>query len=519
MEKICYFILILFASPLAAQIEPVNAYEELFFDIQMEEVFDDSKTFNDCEPKAPPVRIVADYQLRASGNSFDLKNFVSSWFSLPDRGQSGHGADQRPTVEEHIHQLWDALTRESSGQETWTSLIALPFPYVVPGGRFREIYYWDSYFTMLGLAESGRTELVRSMLNNFSFLIDQYGFIPNGNRTYYLSRSQPPFFAMMIELLGKMEGEEAMAPYREALEKEYRFWMNGESRLSDSSRRINHVVLLDRDIILNRYWDYEAEPRPESFREDYRLAQTSPGNDMHLYLNLRSAAESGWDFSSRWLADHQSLASIRTIELLPVDLNCLLFQAEKTLSKLFYMSGDSAAGKMYDILAKQREKAIVEIFWNEEEGFFSDYDLSEQQPSGQLTMAAAFPLFFSLADQRQAKLTVKNLLSQLEAGGGFLTTTIASGQQWDKPNGWAPLQFIGIHGLLNYGYRRDAMRIAEKWLSLNERVYRETGKMMEKYNVVDMDLKAGGGEYPNQDGFGWTNGVYLALKRVIGKTK
>ena len=495
-----------------AQIDPANTYDELFQATQLEAVFEDSKTFTDCIPRELPVKIMAKYIRENQDDDFDLRTFIMENFDEPETPQSGFVSDTTQSVEAHIDRLWDALTRHPEDQEQWTSLVALPHEYIVPGGRFREIYYWDSYFTMLGLAVSGREDMIKNMLDNFTFLIEEYGFIPNGNRTYYLSRSQPPFFSLMVKLWGEERGDRAMLPYLDALEKEYAFWMNGKEELDEESMAVNHTVRLEGGATLNRYWDYQPEPRPESYREDYELAQNS-GNPEKLYRDLRAAAESGWDFSSRWLADDRSLAAIRTTDIVPVDLNCLLYHLETLLADLYKLSGNAESARRYSDLADQRKGAILRYFWDEENRYFADYDRETKRSTGKLTMASAFPLFFKLADKKQARQTIKNLLDRLEQPGGFMTTLNPSGQQWDSPNGWPPLQYTGVMALLNYGYEKDAERIARKWLTLNESVFKRTGKMMEKYDVTNLELQAGGGEYPNQDGFGWTNGVYLALKK------
>jgi alpha,alpha-trehalase len=518
MIRIIVFLLFIkFYFPSTAQIDPVNVYGQLFVDVQTGGVFEDSKTFTDCTPKTNPVKILADYRMLSSESDFDLKEFVLANFNLPESKQNSFASDLSISVEDHIENLWDVLTREPVEQEPWTSLISLPENYVVPGGRFREIYYWDSYFTMLGLAVSGHQDLVKSMLDNFALLIEEYGFIPNGNRTYYLSRSQPPFFSLMVELWGSLSGKRAAQQYLPALEREYAFWMHGKNSVDENNRAMNHVVWMEDGVFLNRYWDYLPQPRPESYKEDIHLARAIDGNKSVVYTHLRAAAESGWDFSSRWFSDEQTMESIRTTDILPVDLNCLLYHLELTISNMYFDIGNNEAGNVYLDHAFNRKNAILKYFWDREKGFFTDFNFVEDNSTGRLTMATAFPLFFSLADRRQAKQTVSNMLKQLESEGGFLTTLIASGEQWDKPNGWPPLQYIGIKALQNYGYARDARRVAGKWLTLNEDVFRRTGRMMEKYNVVDLELEAGGGEYPLQDGFGWTNGVYLVLKNEFGK--
>ncbi len=189
---------------------------------------------------------------------------------------------------DHIRALWPVLTRAADTTASYSSLIPLPHPYVVPGGRFREVYYWDSYFTMLGLVRSGRVDLVRDMLDNFAYLVRTVGHIPNGNRTYYLSRSQPPFFAVMVGLYAQAADTADALRYVDALEAEHAFWMAGAERLAPGTA-YRRVVRLPDGALLNRYWDDDPEPRPESYREDYRLAQTVPAAARDsLYRNIRA---------------------------------------------------------------------------------------------------------------------------------------------------------------------------------------------------------------------------------------
>ena len=482
----------------------------LFADVQLGGVFADSKTFVDARPLAPPGSVVASYRHLRDRPDFELSAFVRSQFALPDTAGAAFEASGLPMLD-HLHHHWTYLTRAADVGHAHSSLLPLPHPYVVPGGRFREIYYWDSYFTMLGLDESGRMDLVRHMLDNFAHLVRTAGHIPNGNRTYYLSRSQPPFFAAMLTLLMAETDTAAALPYLDALRTEHAFWMDGADRLAQGSGAYRRVVRVG-DVVLNRYWDDRARPRPESFREDYTLAQRLPkGERAALYRNLRAAAESGWDFSSRWMDDPDDLATLRTTHFVPVDLNALLYHQERTLAALYRQAGRPENAALFDRQARARRDALLALTWDPANGFFSDYDRQAGRPTGRLSMATVYPLYFGLADSAQAASVARMIRSELLRPGGFVTTTVRSGQQWDAPNGWAPLQWLAIQGLRRYGHDALADTARARWLRLNQAVYGRTGKMMEKYDVTDLTREAGGGEYPLQDGFGWTNGVALAL--------
>ncbi|HET7791166.1 MAG TPA: alpha,alpha-trehalase TreA [Gemmatimonadales bacterium] len=500
-----------------APYDPSRDLGALFADVEEAGVFPDSKTFVDARPLAPPAAIAREYGAERGRRGFTLRRFVDEHFALPRAPALPPRAGRRQSLEEHITALWTVLTRPPDSAGLRSSLIPLPHPYVVPGGRFREVYYWDSYFTMLGLVASRRLDLVRDMLDNFAYLIRTTGHIPNGNRTYYLSRSQPPFFAAMVGLYAAATDTSHALPYLEPLEKEYAFWMDGADTLPPGSAYRRAVRLHDGSI-LNRYWDDRAEPRPESYREDYDRAQALPPDRREaFYRNVRATAESGWDFSSRWMRDPRDLTTLETTDLAPVDLNCLLYQEERMIAALLAfrgLPGDGEKAQRYARAAEARRRAILASAYDSATGFFYDVRWrTGERVTDRPTLAAAAPLYVGLATPEQGQAVAARLARDFLKPGGLVTTLIASGQQWDAPNGWPPLQWLAIEGVRRYG-RADLARTArERWLAEVERVYAGTGKVMEKYDVVDLSRPAGGGEYPTQDGFGWTNGVVLALRR------
>ncbi|MEZ5043938.1 MAG: alpha,alpha-trehalase TreF [Saprospiraceae bacterium] len=492
------------------ELSPDQRFGELFVAVQLAQLFPDGKTFVDCTPKQPADDILAAYNAQKQEANFDLKAFVLAHFELPKQYDSGFSSDTSRAVSEHINLLWDVLTREPEANGAG-SLIPLPKPYIVPGGRFREVYYWDSYFTMLGLQAAGKVEMIENMVDNFAYLIDTIGFIPNGNRTYYVTRSQPPFFAAMVQLLADVKGKEVIAKYLPQLVKEYAFWMQDADKVSANAPTQAHVVRLKDGAILNRYWDSGNSPRPESYREDVKTAEISGRPKAEIYRDLRAGATSGWDYSSRWFADGISIATVQTTAIIPVDLNALLYNLELTIARAYELRGDEDNANLYDQRAGTRRDALMRYCWNEELGFFFDYNFQIDQQTGIVSLAAAYPLFFNMVRPEQAKAIASVIEDQLLQAGGVVSTLNETGEQWDAPNGWAPLQWITIKGLRNYSIEELATKISDRWIALNTRVYQNTGKMVEKYNVMDMSLNAGGGEYPLQDGFGWSNGVLLTL--------
>jgi alpha,alpha-trehalase len=513
------------AAPAAAgAYEPSRALGALFHDVQTARLFPDSKTFADARALLPPAEIAARYAAERGGAGFDLRGFVERHFELPRPAGEGFRADTARPMEAHVRALWPALTRPPDAPDPHASLIPLPNAYVVPGGRFREVYYWDSYFTMLGLVESGRVDLVRAMLDNFAHLVRTIGHVPNGNRTYYLGRSQPPFLAAMVGLYARAADSTQALRYLDALEAEHAFWMAGADRIAPGEAH-RRVVRLPDGSVLNRHWDDRPQPRPESYREDHALGETLPPDRREaFYRNVRAAAESGWDFSSRWMRDPADLRSLETTELAPVDLNSLLYNLERTIAELRAFRaepGDTEAAARFTRAAEERLRALRAAAWDPADGWFYDVRWrTGARVSDRPTLAAAAPLYFGVATPEQGRAVAARLERDFLRPGGFVTTLIATGQQWDAPNGWPPLQWMAVQGVRRYGRADLADTARARWLALNGRTYAATGRMMEKYDVVDPAREAGGGEYPTQDGFGWTNGVALALaaQSVVSST-
>lgn len=468
-----------------------------------------------------------------------LSDLIHKYFRGRPETPVAKGLPRDPTcsMEAYIDNSWAVLRRDSRNlpQEMFSgTLMKLDYPYVVAGGRFDEVYYWDGYFTGEGLVLSGCPDLFDCMVKNYATFIHRSGFVPTGNRQYYMSRSQPPFFYCMVNLLERMKGRSHLKKatvqidgdalgYVELVEKEYRFWM-GESALGR-----DRVVHLDDGSVLNRYWDhYEdkelrppVQPRPEAYHEDIgSYADTEEGTDAATFFrHIRAAAESGWDFSSRWFRPEpvvweggirRGIATIRTTDIVPVDLNALLYGMER---KLYEWTGDAK----YEAAAQARKRAMFRYFWNEELGWFFDHCTvpGQQGQTDVWSLAGAYPLFTEMLDREADKDRLDRMTQALRGrfmrAGGAVTTLFETGHQWDYPNGWAPLQWVVVRGLLSYGERALALEIAKRFIGCVGRTYLREGRIMEKYNVCEPEAVAGGGEYVVQHGFGWTNGVIKAL--------
>ena len=500
-----------YAAPAIAVATPADIFGPLYRAVELEHVFADSKTFADAVPRRNAGAILADFTKRKPTGAA-LRAFVAANFAIPATPAPPPPAagSARTPLFRHIADLWPVLTRQPQAVPPGGSALPLPAPYVVPGGRFREIYYWDSYFTMLGLARDGRADLIEAMLDDFTVLIERYGHIPNGTRSYYLSRSQPPVYYLMLSL-SQTRDRTLFRRRLAALRREHAWWMAGEAGLG-RGRATGHVVRLPDGRLLNRYWDARETPRDESYAEDVATARVAVGRPpATLWRELRAGAESGWDYSSRWLTDPARLATIRTTSLAPVDLNALLYGMEGAIADACRRTRDTACVRDYAARAEARGAAIRATMWNPALGAFADIDWRTGRTTGLLTAATAMPLYTGAASAAQARTTARTIQTRLLAPGGLRTTLVRTGQQWDRPNGWAPLQWIAVKGLARYGETALARTLATRWIATVEAGYRATGTLVEKYDVEAGSAGAGGGEYANQLGFGWTNGVTRAL--------
>jgi alpha,alpha-trehalase len=490
---------------------PSQLYGPLFARVQMAALRPGNDNFVVDIPKASPLVIMQRYRAADPRTRAALLQFVEENFTFPVRVRTPPIPADR-TVAAHIARLWPLLTRAAVVPPAYSSLLYVPKPYVVPGGAFQEFYYWDSYFTMLGLIPDGHMDLARDLVDDFSYLIETYGHIPNGARTFYLSRSQPPVYYLMVGLMDRSDPPQAWASHLRDLEREYAYWMQDATGLRPGEARRNVVAMPDGSI-LNRYWDARDVPRDEGYRNDVLTARASGKPPARVYRDIRAAAESGWDFSSRWFGDRQRMSTIRTTAIVPVDLNSLLYGLEEAIARGCEEERDLACEQDFDARAHRRQAAIDRYLWDAKSGYFMDYDWREAKRRDELSAATLYPLFVGLATPQQAARVAAVAQAQLLKGGGIVTTTLHTGQQWDAPNGWAPLQWIAVRGLSRYGDDALAHAIAARWVATVRRVYANTGKIFEKYDV-EHALPGGGGEYPVQDGFGWTNGVTRGLLQL-----
>jgi len=386
-------------------------------------------------------------------------------------------------VYEYAKEFWDSLVRETPMSEG--SLLGLPHPYVCAGGFFKELYYWDSYFAIMGLSVQGGNGLIKDMVEDFFYLMETYGIIPNGNRTDYLSRSQPPYLSSMIKEVFKYTQD--------------RKWL--EKAFQVAKREYHEVWLTDGHLTstnLSRYYD-------KNTTYDKRAVKTLKKGICYL-----AAAEAGWDYSPRF---HKAL------QLNPIDLNSNLYRYERDFALFAQILGEEKEAETWENKATQRRKKVSQLMWDENEGLFYDYNYVKEKKTKYKTVATVHPLWSGLASQAQAQRLSKNI-SLFDQPGGLSVCDQAYGEkdvQWNYPNGFAMTEYYAVKGIKDYEYDELASELAYKWLKLNVDIFKETGKLWEKYNVVKRNLEAPA-RYPMQEGIAFNNGVFAALigKVIIG---
>lgn len=447
-----------------------------------------------------------------------------------------------------IHEKWKSLTRAFSRDKICetcsTTSLVLQHPFVIPGGRFREFYYWDSFWILEGLYVSEMCGTATGMMENMIAIIEAFGFIPNGSRIYYLNRSQPPMFTAMLERY-RAECSPSADFVRRALhaaDREYAFWMK---------RRSVQVTVNGATHLVNLYSSGLKGPRPESYREDVENASKLPTADRLLFhYNISTSAESGWDFSSRWLAYDAELTSIEVSHIAPIDLNSFLHKAETLLSRMHAESGNQAASREYAAAAQRRLATLEALFWSPEHGRWSDFHLvklTSMANTKPFFVSDLSPLFegayrpehliehFSAKNKKIKHVTqaIDELLAPYSKvltsfPGGVPVSETISGQQWDFPNVWAPLQYMlvdfygrmqaqSVDAELATAFHQRQLQLASKWIQAVYCSVHLYGHVLEKYHAQLVGQPGGGGEYVVQEGFGWSNGLTLWLLKRFGR--
>ncbi len=382
----------------------------------------------------------------------------------------------------YVDEHW--LKLEYTHKEDVGSLIGLPNPYIVPSVdsqavfQFKEQYYWDSYFIALGLTRSDKQQLVEGMLDNLIYLLERFDMIPNANRMYFLSRSQPPILTTFIF--------HVYDTYKKSPT-----WL--KTRIEKAKFEYQNV------------WTATKHPH---WRKVYK--GLSRYYDINVLHDL-AEAESGWDMTPRF--------ERKCLDFLPTDLNALLYKYEMDFARAAEIAGNKHEALEWHLKANERKLAMSELMWSKLKGFYFDYNFNKLERRDIWSLSGYYSMWAGLASEKQARQMVNNL-AKFEQKGGLTTTTRplidmsifgSLKTQWAYPNGWAPLHFIVIEGLKRYGYHAEAERIAKKWLKTNTDWFTVHGTFLEKYNVVRVKNKPIDGVYPGQTGFGWTNGIFSYL--------
>jgi alpha,alpha-trehalase len=406
-------------------------------------------------------------------------------------------------------------------------LLYLPHPYVVPGGRFNEMYGWDSYFTQVGLVRDNEMVLAKNMVDNFLYQIDHYGKILNANRTYYLSRSQPPFLTQMIlNVYRKQRNLSWLRATVPAIEKYYRFWIEephltrqtGLSRYYDlGDGPAPEVLSGERDDQGRDHYDLVKEYYRTHEVKDYDLSQYYDKGKGQLtdlfYKGDRSMRESGFDPSNRF-----GPFNVDIIRYDPVCLNSLLYLMETDTAEILRTLGRARQARVWTNRAEARRQSINRLMWDEQDGLYYDYNFVEKRVRRYPFVTTFYPLWVGVADKRQAARIVANL-HLFERPGGLLTSTNVSGSQWDAPFGWGPTEMIAVEGLRRYGYAKEADRISVNFLSMILKEFIQHNTIVEKYDVErrESEVSAGlkFGYKSNEIGFGWTNAAFTELYALL----
>lgn len=396
-----------------------------------------------------------------------------------------------PSVDAYISFHWDGVIRVC--REDRDQRVGLPYPFTVPAvGYFETLYYWDTYFTNVGLLLDGRAMLAKNNTDNMLYLVEKYGFMPNSNGTYHLDHSQPPFLSLMVKELYDCYGDRVWLSGAYAmLCREYTYWMTERSTPIGLNRYDTSIT--DRAYLATRAADYEM-----------RIHQSLHGDRADIGRHYLATCESGYDCNSRFGTDIFRYA--------PVCLNSLLYRMEINMADFARILGKPEDESALWLRRAEERAERMRQYLRDADGCFRDYNFVTGKLSPDFSCASAFPLYAGLATEREAADFYSGFIAKLEAEYGVLANAkndIPGSYQWGYPNGWAPHQMIVIQALDRYGYRKDAARIAEKYVTLIDRVFAATGKLWEKYNVVN-----GSNEVEDEDHggmppmMGWTAGVY-----------
>ena len=523
---------------------------ELFEMVQLYNIFNNSKYFVDMKLLNDSEVVLKEFKQLKRKNKGNIKpkvleSFILKYFDVPGNDLVAlkpldwkriprfiDAVDDKSLRDWllELNKLWKEFARKTpedvKNNPLRYSQIYLPHGFIVPGGMFREMYFWDTYWIVDGLLLCGMKETVKGILENFLYLVDTIGYVPNASRKYYIGRSQVPLLLPMVDLYVKAIGNYSFVEkHFPLLEKEYDYW-NNYSRVNFTHENVNYALFT--------YRDNATGPRPEGYYDDYNILQNmTKARAGQFSADIRAACASGWDFSSRWFINENgrsdNFMDLKTHDVVPVDLNSIMGYNAHLLSVYSRKLGMYTKEARYASEASMMNHTISRLFWNDQKGFWFDFSLRKRGLVDDTFYGSGFvPLFTrSYGKERDPKYIVDKVLQYMKDvnltkfPGGMPASLYNSSQQWDYPLGWAPLQYFAVMGLrdaatFNKSAEVLAHKLASKWVLNTYYTYinNTPHRMMEKYNVTTIGVAGNGGFYPNQSGFGWTNAVvmrFLAL--------
>lgn len=520
---------------------PIYCEGELLHLVQTAKIFNDSKTFVDMALKHPVNKTLENFDVFMRKTNYhptqnEIREFVYKNFQMVGEIEDFYPRDWRaePRIVREVEDpkiraflikliaIWPQLTRKISqhvfDRPDTFSLIPVRNAFIIPGGRFKEFYYWDTYWILKGLLLTDMKETARGVIDNFFFMVRTYGFVPNGGRIYYLNRSQPPVLTLMMKDYIKYTNDfEYLRTNVGVLVQELQFWLK--------KRTVKYVI--NGEVFQLAHFDSESDtPRPESYLEDLETCSVhnSTESQLECYTDLKSGAESGWDYSSRWIFDEndnpdRDLSKIKTRRNLPVDLNSFLYKSFKCMHLFYTMLRQPADAKYWLDLADLWKYNIEQILYSTEDGMWFDYDAKQHKHRKYFAASNFAPLWAEAMDDDVRKMRGNLAVQYLKKYGildyyGVPSTLMSTGLQWDFPNAWSPYQNMIIFGLERSGDEEaqdTAKLLAYRWVQSNIKAYDENKVMFEKYSAQASGTFGGGGEYHIQSGFGWTNGAIMEI--------
>ncbi|KAG6447080.1 trehalase [Manduca sexta] len=528
--------------------KPVYCNSELLHHVQMARLYDDSKTFVDLQMRQNENITLAAFQelLNRTNNNpsrDQIRQFVNEYFDETSELENWTPPDitENPKFltkvrDEKLRQfgkdivgIWPTLARKVRSivleKPDQFSFVPVTHGFIIPGGRFREIYYWDTYWIVEGLLISDMKETARGMIENLIELLRKIGHIPNGSRWYYQERSQPPLLSAMMALYFKYTKDiQFLRDNIQYLEKEMNYWLD------------THIISISKDgetFTLLRYYSPSAGPRPESYREDYENAHTLDSNNTNhneFYADIKSAAESGWDFSTRWFLTPEgdnkgNLSQISTRNIIPVDLNAIFANAVQNTANFLGILKKPRRAAHWASIARQWRSNIEKVLWNDEDGIWYDYDIVNGKHRQYFYPSNVAPFWMKAVDRELSKKHAPRVIDYLQESkglsfpGGVPSSLVRSGEQWDFPNVWPPAVGIVIGALEGMGTiegNRLAKEVCQVWVWATHKGFSKNKQMFEKYDAEVPGRFGGGGEYVVQEGFGWANGLVLECLAKYG---